>query len=44
MIRSPFFPRLTWAIRSQEAGSFPRCAFVLPDFLFIPFDNNGGAK
>jgi hypothetical protein len=26
MIRNPFFPRLSWAIRSHEAGSFPRCA------------------
>jgi hypothetical protein len=23
MIRNPFFPRLSWAIRSHEAGSFP---------------------
>ena len=23
MIRNPFFPRLSWAIRCHEAGSFP---------------------
>jgi hypothetical protein len=30
MIRNPFFPRLAWAIRSHEAGSFPRCAPYSP--------------
>jgi len=30
MIRNPFFPRLTWVIRSHEAGSFPRYAPIMP--------------